>query len=111
MLNSGHIQKKLENSLKLQRMTLECNKPATAIDNLYLVILSRHPTEEEMQTMLAYGNVAFSQAPEPEGNTAKKQKRKERLKKNKPNVNKEQMKGWTDIAWALINSPEFLYRH
>lgn len=88
LLNSGHIQQKIEQSAKLRKKTIARSKPEQAINNLYLTILSRHPSEEEIKTMLEYANL---------GNA----KRAKQLK----------YEVWTDMAWALINSPEFLYRH
>ena len=51
-----------------------------AIRELYLTILSRLPTDDEIETLETYVNSG----------------------------------GWNilrDLAWALINSPEFSYRH
>ena len=50
---------------------------------LYLTILSRFPTEKEMSLVKTYG-----QGEETRGKAA-----------------------MVDLAWALINSSEFLYRH
>jgi hypothetical protein len=82
MLNSSHIQRKLEQSEKLRLVIQARGRPRDMIDGLYLTILSRFPTDEELQTVWAY-----SQA----GN-------------NNRRVG-------LDLAWALINSAEFLYRH
>lgn len=50
---------------------------------IYLTILSRYPTEDERRLMAAHAQTA----------TAKGQA------------------AVVDLAWALINSTEFLYRH
>jgi hypothetical protein len=88
LLNSSHIQRKIETSPKLKPL-LQVNaktqeetrrKRTEAIRELYLTILSRLPTEDEIETLETYVNSG----------------------------------GWNmlrDLAWALINSPEFSYRH
>jgi hypothetical protein len=83
MLNSGHIRNKIEKGPGLQALL----KPGTGIgesaSGLYLAILSRSPTDEELRAVDAYarsGVVSESQAA-------------------------------VDVAWALVNSMEFLYRH
>lgn len=81
MLNSSHIQRKLENSRKLT----ELMKPGgrEVVENVYLTILSRRPTSDELKTFGAYANSAGFKGRE----------------------------AVLDLAWALINSAEFQYRH
>ena len=62
------------------------------IRELYLTVLSRFPTPEEMKWAEAYGQVG------PADRAGKRASVKRR-------------EDWVDIAWALINSTEFLYRH
>ena len=82
LLNSSHIQRKLEQSRMLQ-FQMQGNKPPREIAiAMYLGILSRFPTEAELQTVEACAQSA---------------------------ANKRE--AVTDLAWALINSTEFLYRH
>jgi hypothetical protein len=82
MLNSSHIQSKLATGPKL-RAVLEANRPLEeTLDELYLTILSRRPTQEELKTVTEYVGASRS--------------RREAA---------------VDIAWALINTTEFLYRH
>jgi hypothetical protein len=52
------------------------------VEKLYLTILSRRPTQEELKIVAEFAKSAPS-------------KRDAAI----------------DVAWALINSPEFLYRH
>ena len=82
MLNSSHIQQKLEQSPRFRAIFVSGRKPAEIAVELYLTILSRPPSEEEMQTLADYVGANRS------GNT-----------------------GVIDITWALINNTEFLYRH
>ena len=56
--------------------------PAEIITGMYLGILSRYPTAEEMQAAQAYAQSG---------------------------IGKRQAA--VDLAWALMNSTEFLYRH
>jgi hypothetical protein len=82
LLNSSHIQRKLEQGPRLKAI----------FDELYLTILSRFPAPEEAKSAEAYGSPAAAN----KGGKAGGAKRRE---------------DWVDIAWSLINSTEFLYRH
>jgi hypothetical protein len=81
LLNSSLIQRKLEQGPGI-RAILALKGRNRVVEELYLTILSRRPTVEELQTCAAYARSAGS-AREPA----------------------------IDLAWALINSHEFLYRH
>jgi hypothetical protein len=83
LLNSGQIQRKLEQSATLQALIQSPVGIRPLVTNLYLTILSRPPTVAELNTAAAY-----AQSPGVIRRTAA-----------------------LDIAWALINGPEFLYRH
>jgi len=83
MLNSGHIRQKIERGPKLKAIYAVRAAPGKILEVLYLTILSRFPTAEEVKVVMAYGK------------STKYKSRQE----------------WIDIAWALFNSPEFLYRH
>ena len=89
LLNSSHIQRKLEQGPKLKAIFDSGRKPPEIVEQLYLAILSRFPTPDEVKNAEAYGTPrAASKAGGP--------KRRD---------------DWVDITWALINSTEFLYRH
>jgi hypothetical protein len=92
LLNSSHIQRKLEQGPKLVAIFNSGRKPADIIDELYLTILSRLPTPDEVTNAEAYGRPAAANR----GGRASPPKRRE---------------DWVDISWSLINSAEFLYRH
>jgi hypothetical protein len=83
LLNSSHIQRKLEQSQKLQALIQSKSTPREIITGLYLTILSRFPTDDELKTVETY----FQSGAVKDREAA------------------------TDLAWALINSDEFLYRH
>jgi len=83
LLNSSHIQSKLEQSPKLRSLLKTRSNPRDAVTGLYLAILSRYPTETELEAAAAYF---------PSGGAD-----------NRPAA--------LDVAWALINSAEFLFRH
>jgi hypothetical protein len=83
LLNSTHILQKIEKSRMIQYQMQSARGPRAIANGLYLGILSRFPTEEEIRTVEAY---AQSSGLRPRDATV-------------------------DLAWALINSAEFLYRH
>jgi hypothetical protein len=79
MLNSSHILNKIEQSYKLRALR---GGPREIAASLYIAILSRYPTAEELKVAEEYWRSHAS------GRDA-----------------------LVDFAWALINSSEFLYRH
>lgn len=93
MLNSSHIQRKLEQGPKLKAIIDSNRKSSEIIEELYLTVLSRFPTAEESADLQGFGKVV---PPKTKQGKAYVFKRRE---------------DWIDITWALINSTEFLYRH
>jgi hypothetical protein len=83
LLNSSHIQRKIEQSSRLRDLMQSRRKPREVTTELYLTILSRFPTDEELKIIEAYSK-------------SRRENRREVA---------------FDLAWALINSAEFLYRH
>ncbi len=61
MLNSSHIQRKIEQGPKLQRLIQSGKKPAEITATLYLAILSRMPTEAERKV---FGEYSRKERPE-----------------------------------------------
>ena len=82
MLNSSHIQRKLEQGPRLRAIFVSKRKLDGKVQELYLTILSRFPTQQERKIVGQYLQPVDG--------------------KRNPVV---------DVAWALINSTEFLYRH
>ncbi len=84
VLNSTHVYHKIEKSRKLQAVMRAGRRDSRkVVRSLYLTILSRFPTEAELAVAEAYADKGIAA-----GNEAH-----------------------IDLAWALINSAEFLYRH
>lgn len=84
LLNSTQIQRKLEQGPKIQALLrAPRNGPGGVVDGLYFAILSRPPTNEERSAVAAYTQSA----------------------------GQDRRAAAIDLAWALINSAEFLYRH
>jgi hypothetical protein len=83
LLNSSHIQRKIEQGPKLRALIQAKGTPPQIATRLYLAILSRLPADDELKTIAAYAKSAEAKGAQV----------------------------MQDVAWALINSPEFLYRH
>jgi hypothetical protein len=83
LLNSSHIQRKIEQSEKFKYLLKTLTNPRDLVTGFYLAILSRFPTENEL--LVAVGHF--------------------------PTDGTDNRAAALDVAWALINSKEFLYRH
>lgn len=83
LLNSSHVRKKIEEGPRLRALAASSKRPREVVDNIYLTILSRLPTEEEQKAVANYAEAAG-------------------LKPRDAAV---------DLAWALVNSAEFVFRH
>lgn len=81
LLNSTHVRRKIEQSPALQQLIRSGKDPITLVNEIYLALLSRPPTDDEWRAIAKHSSTA-------KGRTA---------------VN--------DLVWALINTAEFAYRH
>jgi hypothetical protein len=89
LLNSSHIQEKLDRGPGLKSLLQSKRPPRELITELYLTILSRYPTPEEIALAKTYCGIGADEKPG-------KGTRSEH---------------WSDLGWALLNSNEFLFRH
>jgi hypothetical protein len=166
LINSSDVQKKLEQGPNLQAIYSSGRKPEAIIEELYLTILSRFPTVDEVNMIEAYAppqparekparkpgatnalatvgeatNAPGPQAAEtkaastnpaivsaaapipaatnaattnpattgrrgPIGSLGKRTSTPDKTVAVRPRED------WVDVAWALINNEEFLYRH
>ena len=83
LLNSSHIQRKIEQGPKLRALMQSRRTPREVTTELYLTVLSRFPTDEELKIIATYSK-------------SRRENRREVA---------------IDLIWALINSAEFLYGH
>jgi predicted transcriptional regulator len=83
LLNSNHIRQKLEQSQWLQSVPIGYGLSPAAVTEVYLTILSRFPTADEIQTAIEYSKSGVARGRE----------------------------ALVDVAWALVNSAEFAYQH
>ena len=84
MLNSSHIQRKIERSRRLNGlMRMTRGDRAAMVRWLYLMILSRPPVESELAAAESYFKTSGL----------------------------DDRRAAADLAWALVNTKEFLYRH
>lgn len=83
MLNSTHFQDKISKGPRILQLIRAVPDPSARVDELYLTILSRLPAPEEKGTALAYARSAG-------------------LSDTDATI---------DLAWALINSKEFILKH
>jgi hypothetical protein len=83
LLNSTHIQRKIEQSQWILALSRFGRRPQEVVDEIYLRLLSRLPTDEERKVVEAYA----------------------------PSSGSLPRTAVVDLVWALMNSAEFLYRH
>lgn len=83
LLNSTHIQHKLDRNTQFQALVQAASRPRDIVEGVYLAVLSRMPTEDELKILGTYSQ------------TGKAKGREFML----------------DLCWALINGAEFQYRH
>lgn len=83
ILNSGHIQRKIDQSPLIKGIISEKKGNDYKIEALYLLILSRYPADGERKIAEAYINA--------------------------PNT--KPYDALTDLAWALLNTKEFILKH
>ena len=81
MLNSSHVRQKIEKSPKLRPLFRSDPQKTESVGALYLAILSRQPTAEELQVAQTHVKTMWADS------------------------------GLRDLAWVLINSAEFCHRH
>jgi hypothetical protein len=84
MLNSSHVRSKIEQGPKLRLLLSSSRRnPRETITAVYLTILSRFPTPDELKAVQHYATTADVRGQE----------------------------ALVDVVWALVNSAEFLYQH
>jgi hypothetical protein len=84
LLNSSHVLRKIDQGPAIQALIrANRNNPQMLVDQLYLTILSRHPSAEEGRAVAAHTQTATAKG----------------------------AAAMVDLAWSLVNSTEFLYRH
>jgi len=84
LLNASDIQRRIQRSPKMRQVVADAQyKPAGIAKGLYLLILSREPTDKEIAIATDY----FA------------------------NGGQRVTNATIDLAWSLINSKEFLYKH
>ena len=93
LLNSTHIQRKIMNNTRLLGMRGkkgvgnkskgDWRTPDETVEEMYLTILSRYPTQKEKETALKYF-------------------RESKLSRRDVAI---------DLVWALLNTKEFIYKH
>lgn len=81
LLNSSHVRRKMETSPKLRALLGEDSKRPENIVEIYLTVLSRMPTEAELEIAKTHVKETWGEG------------------------------GPRDLFWALVNGPEFSYRH
>ncbi len=84
LVNSTTMQKRLENSPRIRELAQAAKGDGEAVvRSLYLLVLSRRPAKEDLEAVQAYAKT--------------------------PGLTRKQ--ALDDLAWALVNSKEFLFRH
>jgi hypothetical protein len=137
LLNSTEVQRKLEQGTNLQAViSFGSRKSSDVVEDLYLTILSRFPTAAEVEVIDGYGKVQPGRAGRYAAANTAAPKSANSTNATAPTTGTNQVaKGyplgslgpapkpadkpvvvkrredWLDVAWSLINSEEFLYRH
>lgn len=84
LLNSTEVRRRIENSPRVRAAVQSAGRNLDAlIDGLYLTLLSRHVADEERDAVRGYFQSGARNSRE----------------------------AAADVAWALVNTKEFLYRH
>ena len=110
LLNSRHIQSKFEQSSRLRAIIQKEGKPREMVDALYLTILSRYPTKDELKIIAGYAATPMAVPATPPVQSANPASPATPSTQPTP-INAPRRFVLMDVAWTLINSPEFLYRH
>jgi len=83
LLNSGDMQRKLQQGPNMLALLQRPGSPRELVNTLYLTILSRYPTAAELQAIAEHSQAGGA----------------------------NRRGAAQDLAWALVNSPEFGVRH
>jgi len=84
LLNSTEIYRRIANSIRLRRIAIAAGSDQDElVRGVYLTLVSREPTPDELAAAAAY--------------------------RQTPGIGSQNAQ--IDLAWALVNSMEFLYRH
>lgn len=84
LLNSSHVLRKIDQGPAIPALIRANSRtPKVLVEQLYLTILSRYPSAEEFRAVQAHSQTATAKG----------------------------AAAMVDLAWSLINSTEFLYRH
>lgn len=82
LMNAQHLQQRISaDGGRCQQLAAADNSPAQIVQDLYLTIFSRPPSEDELQLLVAEFEV--------------------------PEVNRRKL--IEDLMWSMVNAPEFLY--
>lgn len=127
MLNSSQVQRKIEQGPGLRSIYESKDGRREVLERLYLTILSRFPTEKEIETTEAYfaeieslpdappsSKADFKRYAKDAAQGGDKASAKAAAKAEyaaRQAAGQKRRDGWVDITWSLINSSEFLYRH
>lgn len=128
LLNSSHIQTKLESGTWMATLTAGNRTLDEILDELYLTILSRYPTPMEKASIMEYLFLNFAEktdktdappapggrpGPAPRGGRPASPSAGGRpMPGGLPQMSAAQRRdNAIDIAWALLNSTEFLFKH
>lgn len=104
LLNSSQIQTKLESGTWMTKLVAGDRTLDEILDELYLTVLSRYPTAVEKESIMEYLLLNVADTTPSAGSRP--------VRGSLPKMSAAQRRdNAIDIAWALINSTEFLFRH
>ena len=83
-VNSDQLENKINNSDRVRRLSQAGKSDAEVIDEIYLISVSRLPTDDEKQKMTAY------------------------LSSKDKGARQQAVR---DVMWAVLNTKEFMFNH
>jgi hypothetical protein len=101
ILNSSQVMRRIQQGPKIQALMRNRN-PRNMVTQIYLTMLSRYPTDGELQMISSFSQTGSARI-QPAAGPGRGQSAQLSFGRGQNPM--------TDLIWVLLNSTEFLYRH